>query len=173
MRVAGIDLGSRISAIVLLHTFPRKKWKHINELRIIFEGVHSIQRVQSFKEQFYAYMVTQAPQIAIVEDLAYGSRHKSLIQLTEIRYVTQEVLLQLHIPYIFISPKSLKLFVTGSGKSDKKIMRECCVKRWKYEGKDNNLVDAFCLAMSGVTVIQNPTAKIAGLDTIYKIFSLI
>ena len=49
-------------------------------------------------------------------------------------------------PFIVISPKQLKKFVTSNGNAPKDLILRDVYKRWGVEAKDNNQADACGLA---------------------------
>lgn len=54
------------------------------------------------------------------------------------------------LPFYEITPATMKKYVTGSGNSAKEIVMEKCFRKFKVGSdvlKDNNQVDAYCLAM--------------------------
>ena len=51
---------------------------------------------------------------------------------------------------MLVPPTVLKKFVTGKGNSKKDEMRLGAYKRWAFEDKSDDVVDAYCLAQMGL-----------------------
>ena len=50
---------------------------------------------------------------------------------------------------LIVPPKTLKLWVTGSGNADKPKMAQAALTRWEFKAKCNDEVDAYCLLQFG------------------------
>lgn len=88
--------------------------------------------------------------IAIIEGLAFAAhRTRAISQLSALNYLIRERLSKLKIPFIIVAPTTLKKFITGKGNSPKDIMMMAVYKRYGIEFTNNNLCDAFSLAMCG------------------------
>ena len=94
------------------------------------------------------------PNMIVIEGFSYGSRGRGLFETAYLGYRIREELhvlnSEMHIPWMEASPNELKKFVTGKGNATKDIMMQQVLKRWGYEAKDNNVADAYALAMIGV-----------------------
>ena len=94
------------------------------------------------------------PNMIVIEGFSYGSRGRGLFETAYLGYRIREELhvmeAELHIPWMEVSPNELKKFVTGKGNATKDIMMQQVLKKWGYEAKDNNVADAYALAMIGV-----------------------
>lgn len=60
-----------------------------------------------------------------------------------------------------IPPTTLKKFATGKGNASKPDMAVAAYKRWSFEGKDDNAVDAYALAMAGL-VLSGRESEVPG-----------
>jgi len=94
------------------------------------------------------------PDVVVIEGFSYGSRGRGLFETAYLGYRIREELESNSFvkgqTYIEPSPNELKKFVTGKGNSPKDVMMQQVLKKWGYEAKDNNISDAFALAMMGV-----------------------
>jgi crossover junction endodeoxyribonuclease RuvC len=94
------------------------------------------------------------PNMIVIEGFSYGSRGRGLFETAYLGYRIREELhvlnREMHIPWMEASPNELKKFVTGKVNATKDIMMQQVLKRWGYEAKDNNIADAYALAMIGV-----------------------
>lgn len=59
--------------------------------------------------------------------------------------------------YCVVPPNSLKLFATGNGNADKKLMMRAAEKRFGRKFPDDHQADAFWLAVLGLCILQRPT----------------
>jgi len=98
-------------------------------------------------------------ELAVIEGLAFMSRNTtSLVQLSGLNYMIRHKLYKLNIPFLIVPPTSLKKFITSKGNAPKECMLMDIFKRYGEEFRDNNLADAFSLAVLGDAVI-NPSDK--------------
>lgn len=94
------------------------------------------------------------PNMIVIEGFSYGSRGRGLFETAYLGYRIREELEKFkgetNVPWMEVSPNELKKFVTGKGNATKDIMMQQVLKKWGYEAKDNNVADAYALAMMGV-----------------------
>jgi Holliday junction resolvasome RuvABC endonuclease subunit len=65
----------------------------------------------------------------------------------------------------FVSPKSLKLYVTGNGNADKAEMIAAILKRWHVDfGKKNDEADAFSLATVAALLARKSTTGMSASE---------
>lgn len=84
-----------------------------------------------------------------IEGISYGSSKNPIIfsELVALNFYVRIKLKENNINPIIIAPTSLKKFVTGKGNIKKELMLKEIFKRWGADFNDNNLADAYALAM--------------------------
>ena len=82
-----------------------------------------------------------------IEGLSFGSKGQSILELGGLHYHLRMLLWNNNIGYTIVPPTTLKKFVTGKGTCKKDLMLLKVYKRWNEEFSDDNLADAFSLAM--------------------------
>lgn len=81
------------------------------------------------------------------------------------------MLLDQCIPYVLVTPATLKKFATGNGKSDKPAMAVAAYKRAGAEFTDDNQCDAWWLRVAGLYLLGEPpfalpAAQVAALGVV-------
>lgn len=96
---------------------------------------------------------------AVIEDYIYPrgkmaqfSMH-TLKDLIVMGTMVRHALVQARIPYVEVSPTSVKKFAAGDGSATKEFMLLNVYKRWGVECKDNNAADAVALAYFGEVLV--------------------
>jgi len=94
--------------------------------------------------------------LVVIEN--YGFSFKgSGIPLVEQGAIIRLAIYRQGIPFIEVPPLTLKKFVSGNGGAKKKDMLLALRERWKFETNDDNIGDAYGLAMIGVTLLDQRT----------------
>lgn len=97
------------------------------------------------------------PDLVCIEGLAFAVRNtSSLVQLAGLNYIVRILLAQFGWKFIIEVPTSLKKFITGKGVGDKDIMMLKVFKEYGFEAIDNNVNDAYALAVCGLAVLGHP-----------------
>lgn len=81
--------------------------------------------------------------------------------LDRVHGVYREILCRCGVPFIYISPTSLKLFATGSGGADKQAMIDAAVNIGATP-KDDNQADAIWLSEIGLTILGEHRRPLLG-----------
>lgn len=103
-------------------------------------------------------MMDKKPDIVLVEGLAFTARNTSaLVQLAGLNYYIREILIQAKIPFVIVSPTSLKKFATGKGNVDKNVIMMEVYKRWEFSPENSDVSDAFVLAQIGLALCREPS----------------
>ena len=82
-----------------------------------------------------------------IEGLAFGARGQSMLELAALHYITRTKLWVDKISFEIIPPTVIKKYITGKGNAKKELMLAHVVKKFDILFEDNNICDAFCLAM--------------------------
>ena len=109
-------------------------------------------------------------EVVVLESYSYASQNQAH-QVGELGGVIRLGLYSAHIPYAEVAPTALKKFATGKGNSDKDRVLAAAIRRFAFEGDDNNAADAWILrAMGLVHYDAAPIALAAGaLDALAKV----
>jgi len=82
----------------------------------------------------------------VIEGLSFYSATNTGLQLAGLNYVLRNYFLRNQINYYILPPTSLKKYITGNGRANKKEVIEAVNKRWNFNSKNDNECDAFGLA---------------------------
>lgn len=91
------------------------------------------------------------PDLIIMEGYSFGSRNKAH-QVGEWGGIARMTIYRGLMRGAVVTPNSLKQFVSGKGNSEKEMMLKETFKRWGQDFNDNNVCDAFGLAMMGLAL---------------------
>lgn len=92
--------------------------------------------------------------LVVIEGIAFMiQKTTSLVQLAAINYMVRIGLWKRGIPFVVVSPPSLKKFVTGKGKAQKDEMMLDVYRRWGVALTENNICDAYGLARIGLALL--------------------
>jgi crossover junction endodeoxyribonuclease RuvC len=83
--------------------------------------------------------------LVAIEGYSFASRFNNVF-LVELGCAVRCMLYESGIPFVEVSPSSVKKFATGLGRGDKSLVRVGVYKRWRFEHPSDNVVDAYVLA---------------------------
>lgn len=146
--VIGIDPSATATGVVCLkggqvacEVVIKPKMKGIDRQRYIVEHVMDV-------------VECHGPELIMLEGYAYNAKNpQTLITLVEVGTVLRYILHQEQYGFLIAAPTQLKKFVGVKGKKD--MIRLEAFKRWGYEHKSNDIVDAYVLAKMAQAVITN------------------
>ena len=148
MTSLGLDLSLTATASVLLVNGEMKDYVLIKTKPSGKNPTDELNRLLLIRERLMIDDVT--PDIVVVEGLAFMARNTTaLVQLSGLNYLVRELLWSKDIPFVIVSPSTLKKFVTGKGNAKKDQMLLETYKRYNVSFEDDNLCDAFGLAKIG------------------------
>jgi Holliday junction resolvasome RuvABC endonuclease subunit len=109
-------------------------------------------------------------EIVVLEGYSYASQNQAH-QVGELGGVIRLGLYSTHVPYAEVAPAAVKKFATGKGNADKDRVLAAAIRRFAFEGDDNNAADAWILrAMGLVHYDAVPISLPAGaLDAMAKV----
>lgn len=94
-------------------------------------------------------------EIAVIEGIAFMARQTTAVmQLAGLNYLVRESLYKSNIPFIIVTPSTLKKFVTGKGNSPKDVMLLETYKKWDVSFSNDNECDAYGLARCGCLLVD-------------------
>lgn len=88
--------------------------------------------------------------LVVLEGYSYGSRGRATFSTGELGGIIRLLLFKKKIDHLIIPPTCLKKFITGKGNSGKELMLLKTYKKYGKEFLNNNICDAFGLAMMGL-----------------------
>ena len=94
--------------------------------------------------------------VVVLEGYSYASANQAH-QIGELGGVVRLALHDRRIPFVDVAPAALKKFATGKGNAPKDAMIAAAIRRFGFEGSDNNEADAWMLRCMGLTYYA-PTA---------------
>lgn len=87
--------------------------------------------------------------------------------LGEVGGVVRLCFLDQRVEYVTVAPTSLKKYVSGSGRADKKIMRRATLEKWGIDIDQNDACDAYGLAHIARAIRESlPTTDRAELEVV-------
>jgi len=108
-------------------------------------------------------------ELVLIEGYSFGSKFNHQIQY-ELGAVLRYSLWQAGIPFVEVSPPSLKKFVTGKGNAKKDLMLLEVYKRWDFDTGNDNEADAYGLAQFGRALLGFdtgvPQVNLTAVETI-------
>jgi len=118
-------------------------------------------RLMKIRDQIAEIADTKEPTLALIEGLAFAIRSTTaLVQLAGLNYLVREMLVERNIPFIIVSPTTLKKFITGSGTAKKDVMLLETFKRYGISFADDNLADGYALSRCGLALLGEETEKL-------------
>ena len=91
-------------------------------------------------------------ELVVLEGYSFGSQGRAIFQIGELGGVVRFWLWGHGLPTVEVAPSTLKKFSTGKGNCGKDAMIAAAIRRFGFEGCDNNEADAYliwCLARHG------------------------
>ncbi|MFF5655274.1 Holliday junction endonuclease [[Kitasatospora] papulosa] len=107
------------------------------------------------------------PVLAVLEDIPKNSYAAKPIAM--VHAIVRRLLMKAGVPYVLVTPATLKTYATGKGNGDKTPMAIAALKRAGREFPDDNQCDAFWLWCAGLDWLGHaplvmPKAQRAALD---------
>ena len=87
----------------------------------------------------------QDADIVVLEGYSYGSQGRAIVQIHGLGEIVRFKLWKAEVPYADVPPSTLKKFATGKGNAGKDEMISCAIRKFGFEGADNNEADAYLL----------------------------
>lgn len=107
-------------------------------------------------EKIDEILPTEDPALVVIEGLAFMAKGTSLVQLAGLNYLMRTLLTEFKWPFVIVAPTTLKKFITGKGNGEKDLMMMTVFKEYGFESFDNNVCDAYSLAVCGLAVLGKP-----------------
>lgn len=140
--VLGLDLSITATGVAL----PDGK---LLTIKATSGGDHRLVRIEQFLRA-----IPIGVDLAVIEDLPTQAMSAGITGM--VHGVVRATLINLGIPYVLITPATLKAFATGKGNADKTAMALAAFKRAGLEFGDDNQCDAFWLRAAGLDRLGFP-----------------
>ncbi len=153
--VAGIDASLTGTAVVVLHAKTGK----IHYRNTYRNKLEDITRLAYIKTELCFALYDMRKNLNAVFIEGYGLSFRGCdFKLAELGGVIRLAVSEnMEVPYYEIAPTTLKMFITGNGRSPKNIMLEQIFRKYKIGSEnltDDNQVDAFGLAKFGIAYLH-------------------
>ena len=108
--------------------------------------------------------------MVVIEGLAFGVRNAtSLAQLSGLNYMIRTYLWENNLKFLIVAPTSLKKFITTHGNAKKEEMMMEVFNKYHVGFPDDNVNDAFCLAVVGRTLMNGSASSLNEKEVIDKL----
>ncbi len=118
-----------------------------------------IQRLADIAKEIMGHAVVHPDRVdvAVIEGYAFGSARGSsqMHSLGELGGIVRMALWEQNIPIVEVPPATLKKWTTDKGNAPKDAMLAAAIRKFGFEGEDNNEADAFLLAAIGRQVFDH------------------
>lgn len=98
--------------------------------------------------------------LAMIEDLPRGGMGGATTGM--VQGIARELLTKYEVPYILVSPATLKTYATGKGNATKADMRMSLYQRFGIDERDDNRADAWWLRALGLDLYGEPLPQSNG-----------
>lgn len=146
----GIDPSTKATGIVVLQG---DKWTMpaLLHAEVVPSSTKKFDNARANVERIAAARKRFKPGVVTIEGYGLNLRNKHAI----IPLITLGAVIRYHfalegLSYLEPTPSEHKLFLTDNGNTKKEKVGEFVAARWGYETKDNNLSDAYGLALIGL-----------------------
>lgn len=131
-----------------------------NRVRAIYGLSNRLRQVMLHKLEGVKY----GDAVTVIEGYSMGSRI-GREAAGELGYALRSMALYgVGTPVLEVPPSVLKKWVTGSGNAKKEDMKLHAYKRWGFEDRSNNAIDARCLRELGLWILNSNTQAARGLE---------
>ena len=134
------------------------KTKHVGDLRLlaIVEGVRNIIGIGK------GYLGAPLAELAVIEDLPTHAHGAGITGM--VHGAVRSELMRLHVPYVLVTPASLKKWTTGKGNADKVAMAVAVLKRFGRDFPNDNECDAWALRAMALDALGCPLAPMPAVN---------
>lgn len=156
MNIAGLDLSLTGTAFCALDLSDASMPLYVNTIDT--EKMRGLERMLFIEKNLKMLLKTYNIELVFIENFSFGSRGRSIFDTGGLGWIIRRLLgKELEIPFHEVPPKTLKMYVTGTGNAGKPLMLEQTYRRWKVGSevlKDDNMVDSFGLCKIGQAYLE-------------------
>ena len=87
----------------------------------------------------------QDADLVVLEGYSFGSQGRAVVQIHGLGEIVRFKLWKAEVPYVDVAPSCLKKWATGKGNAGKDEMIAAAIRKYGFEGCDNNEADSFML----------------------------
>ncbi|MDR0128667.1 hypothetical protein [Priestia megaterium] len=138
-RYVGIDPSTKLGKCIL-----NEDGKVLEAVEITSEETHDPARLIDLTIQ--AVSDIERDDWVFIEGFSYGSKGSAVDIQYGLGWLIRAELYRRRIPYIEVSPNSLKKFAAGKGNCKKDAMVLPIYKKWGFESDSDNIRDAYVLS---------------------------
>ena len=140
MIILGIDQSLTNFAYVILNN------RDVSEFGVFKSKKKGVERLNEIRTVFLSLIYKHKPDLIRIEGYAYGRIFRAhdmgeLAGMLKLTAYTKNIKLE------SVAPTKLKKATTGKGNASKEQMIEHVKKNWGFETKNDNIADAFAIAM--------------------------
>jgi len=161
--VVGLDLSLRSTGVCVNDIAHN----HLTGILLEEKKLLGAARLSSIRHRILDTLYTYRPSLVAIEGYSFGSMNR-LADIGELGGVVQVELQELHIPFIVVSPKMLKKFVTGSGSASKETVIKAVASRYGYVTGSDDIADATALAKFAEVYITQDSSYRSELAAVKK-----
>jgi len=151
LTVIGLDLSLTSTGAVVLSPGEGQGGLR-TESMVIKSKFKGEARLEHLREQIMALVSLNQPDLIVIEGYAFG-RPNAMAPLAELGGVVKHSLYVDGWKYLIVPPTRVKKFACGKGNAAKDEVRLGVFKRWGFEAKTNDEVDAYALARIGLAYL--------------------
>jgi crossover junction endodeoxyribonuclease RuvC len=160
MIIIGLDISLTGTGVVVLENENVKHELLIKSKPPIEKNnVTEIERLTLIRDKMISVIKENPPDLVVIEGMAFMAKGTSLTQLSYLNYAIRAYLWENHIRFLLVAPPSLKKFITGHGKAEKEEIMEIIFTKYHIAATDNNIADAFSLAVIGRTFLMDSAVE--------------
>ena len=160
VKVAGMDPSTK-TGLVVLDYVPGKDMATVKyeDVLTAAKDVKGLDRAGDIAEKMLRAMDFHKPDLVVIEDYGFNNAH-TLATLVEVGTVLRYFLKQRGQAVRLCAPTTLKKFVLGKGVGKKDEIRLGVYKRWSFEHKSDDVVDAYALAQMARALLDPNGTKL-------------
>lgn len=142
MKIMGLDLSLTSTGVAVFDSASIST-------QVISSSHKAERRLQDLRDKIMGVVSKQKVDLCVVEGYAFG-RPNVMAPMGELGGVVKLALYMDGIETLIIPPTRVKKFATGRGQAKKDEVRLSVYKRWGFEAKTNDEIDAYVLVRIGM-----------------------
>lgn len=149
--VIGLDLSLTCTGFAAadIEAGGRPQWGTIEG-----KNLRECERLDYIESNLRALVQYPDQTMVVVEGFSFASKGAAVFEMGGLGWIVRLALWRMHVPYVVVSPMSLKKFVLGKATSEKALVIREIWRRWSYEVDDDNIADALVLLEIGRAMLS-------------------